>query len=97
MSNRTYCVYILTNLAHTVLYTGVTDCLQRRVAEHKAGKGGVFTSLYKVTQLVYFEMGDDVHAALAREKQIKGGSRKAKEELIDSINPEWCDLYNDIL
>jgi len=97
MAERTYCVYILTNKAHSVLYTGVTDNLQRRVAEHKAGKGGVFTSRYKVTELVYFELGDDVHAALAREKQIKAGSRRAKEDLINSINPEWCDLYEGIL
>jgi len=95
MPERNYCVYIMTNAHNTVLYTGVTNNLQRRVLEHQAGKGGVFTKKYNVTKLVYFECGDDVNTAIFREKQIKAGSRKKKEELINSLNPEWKDLYQE--
>lgn len=94
MQARQYCVYIMTNAHHTVLYTGVTNELQRRVLEHKDGKGG-FTKKYNVTKLVYFECGDDVAAAIAREKQIKAGSRQKKIDLINSINPEWKDLFDE--
>lgn len=95
MSERQYCVYILTNAHNTVLYTGVTNNLQRRVLEHKAGEGGTFTKKYRITKLVYFESGDDVNIAIAREKQIKAGSRRKKIELIESINPEWKDLFDE--
>ena len=94
MSERQYCVYIMTNSHHTVLYTGVTNNLQRRVLEHQAGKSG-FTKKYNVIKLVYFECGDDVLVAIAREKQIKAGSRKKKLDLINSINPEWKDMYEE--
>jgi len=94
MEDKTdYCIYIMTNKNNTVLYTGVTNNLLRRVAEHKAGKGGVFTSKYKITKLVYFECGGDINTAIDREKQIKGGSRQKKEDLINDINPEWNDLF----
>ncbi len=79
-----------------MLYTGVTNNLYRRVAGHKAGKGGKFTSKYKVTKLVYYECGEDVYAAIEREKQIKGGSRQKKVDLINGINPEWRDLYDEL-
>jgi len=92
---RQYCVYIMTNKYNTVLYTGVTNDLARRVLEHKSGKGSKFTHKYRVTKLVYFECGDDISAAIAREKQIKAGSRKKKEELISSMNPEWKDLFDE--
>lgn len=95
MSDREYCVYIMTNAHHTVLYTGVTNNLQRRVLEHQSGKGGAFTKKYNVHKLVYFESGDDVSAAIFREKQIKAGSRKKKTDLINSINPEWKDLFDE--
>lgn len=95
MSNREYCVYIMTNAHNKVLYTGVTNNLQRRVLEHKSGEGSRFTKKYNVTKLVYFESGDDVDIAIAREKQIKGGSRKKKTDLIESINPEWKDLFEE--
>lgn len=88
MSERQYCVYIMTNARNTVLYTGVTNHLQRRVLEHKAGKGSAFAKKYNISKLVYFEYGDDVNAAIFREKQIKAGSRQKKIELINSINPE---------
>ncbi len=78
MQEKQYCVYIITNFHNTVLYTGVTNDLQRRVLEHKSGKGGAFTSKYRATKLVYFECGEDVRAAILREKQIKAGSRQKK-------------------
>jgi putative endonuclease len=76
-----------------VLYTGVTNDLQRRIIEHKSGKGGGFSSKYRLDTLVYFESGSDVNNAIAREKQIKGGSRQKKIELINSMNPNWDDLF----
>ena len=78
MLDKQYYVYIMTNIHHTVLYTGVTNNLPRRVQEHRSGQGGEFTRKYHVTQLVYYECGNDVHAAIAREKQIKAGSRQKK-------------------
>jgi len=94
---REYCVYIMTNAHNTVIYSGVTNQLARRVYEHKNGLGGVFTKKYNIIKLVYFEVTDNVYAALAREKQIKGGSRKKKMDLINSINPGWKDLYDEII
>jgi putative endonuclease len=92
MPANTYFVYIMTNTPNTTLYTGVTNNLVRRVYEHKTGNGGQFTRRYKITKLVYFEMTDDIRAAVLREKQIKGGSRKKKIDLINSMNPTWADL-----
>src|SRR6266542_979930 len=92
MKNKQYCVYILTNSRHTVLYTGVTNNLQRRLSEHKSKLGSAFTKKYNIDQLFYYECDDDVAAAIAREKQIKAGSRQDKLDLINSINPEWKDL-----
>jgi putative endonuclease len=83
----------MTNQEHTVLYTGVTNDLQRRVMEHKSGKGGVFSTRYKLFKLVYYEEGDDIQTAIFREKQIKAGSRRKKIELINGLNPFWEDLY----
>ncbi len=94
MDDKQYCVYIMTNAYNAVLYTGVTNDLQRRVLEHKEGKGG-FTKKYNVTKLVYFEAGDDASIAIARGKQIKAGSRQKKIDLINSINPEWKDLFEE--
>lgn len=96
MKSHTYCVYIMTNEANTVLYTGVTNDLFRRVLEHKDGKGSKFTSKYNVTKLVYYECSEDITAAIEREKQIKGGSRQKKEDLINRINPDWNDLISEI-
>jgi putative endonuclease len=64
--------------------------------EHKAGKGGGFTSRYKITKLVFYECGDDVNAAIEREKQIKGGSRQRKIDLVNEMNPGWRDLFEDL-
>src|ERR1043165_4266843 len=94
---KEYCVYIMTNEHNTVIYCGVTNNLPRRVYEHKNGLGGIFTRKYNIIKLVYYEVTDNVYAALAREKQIKGGSRKKKVDLIESINPKWKDLYEEII
>ncbi len=85
----------MTSVHNTVLYTGVTNDLQRRVLEHKAGKGGAFTKKYNIGKLVYFECGDDINAAIFREKQIKAGTRQKKIDLVNSINPEWNDLFEE--
>jgi putative endonuclease len=95
MLTRAYYVYILTNRSRT-LYTGVTSDLCRRVYEHRLGLIPGFTSRYNITQLVYFEETADVYAAIAREKQIKGWVRSKKIALIESSNPAWCDLTDDI-
>lgn len=92
MGDRVYYIYIMTNLHNTTLYTGVNNNLYRRVQEHKRGEGGKFSRKYKLKKLVYFEIYDDVRVAIAREKQIKAGSRMRKLELIESINPEWQDM-----
>lgn len=96
MTRREYCVYIMTNFHNTVFYTGVTNDLQRRVLEHRSGKGSVFTSKYHLTKLVFFESGCDPDGAIFREKQIKAGSRQKKIDLINSINPEWKDLFDEL-
>jgi len=96
MDQHNYCVYILTNTYNTVLYTGVTNDLRRRVLEHKEGKGSTFTNKYKVHKLVYYECGSDINAAILREKQIKGGSRQSKIDLVNSINSGWRDLFKDL-
>ena len=95
MSNQYY-VYIMTNEHHTVLYTGITNDLGHRAYEHRTGQGGHFTSKYKTTKLVYYQATTDVHAAIAREKQIKAGSRQKKLDLIGEMNPDWNDLYDEL-
>ena len=94
--NYQYFVYIMTNKYNAVLYTGVTNDLKRRVYEHKHGQGSSFTTRYNVNKLVYYEITEDVCAAIAREKQIKSGSRQRKIDLINSMNPEWKDLYEEM-
>lgn len=89
--------YIMTNPTNTVLYTGVTNDLARRVWEHKnkLGPNSSFTRRYNIVKLVYYETFETIPAAIFREKQIKGGSRQKKIDLINSMNPEWKDLYED--
>jgi putative endonuclease len=94
--SKEYCVYIITNKYNTVLYTGVTSDLKRRVWEHKEGQGSVFASRYRVTKLGYYEQYESIHLAIAREKQIKGGSRQKKIDLVNGLNSEWRDLYEDL-
>src|SRR5574341_1133504 len=91
------CTYIVTNKNDKVLYTGVTSNLFKKVAEHKSKMVNGFTSRYKVTKLVYYEEYNTMEEAIAREKQIKGGSRKKKIDLINSRDPEWKDLYESSL
>ena len=91
---RQYYVYIMANLART-LYTGVTNDLERRVFEHREKRIPGFTQRYNLTRLVYYEATNDVRAAIAREKQIKGWLRAKKTALIESMNPKWEDLAAD--
>jgi putative endonuclease len=87
----------MTNVHNTVLYTGVTSDLPRRVHDHRNGLGGIFTKKYNVCKLVYYEVTENIESAIAREKQIKGGSRKKKIDLINSLNPQWKDLYEEVI
>jgi putative endonuclease len=91
-----YFVYIMTNRRHTVLYTGVTNDLVRRTFQHREKTLPGFTSRYNADKLVFYEEAIDVLEAIAREKQIKGGSRRKKIALIDEMNPLWQDLYDDL-
>ena len=93
---KEYYVYIMTNHKNTVLYTGVTNDLIRRAYEHKNKLVESFTKQYNLTRLIYYESCGDIESAIAREKQIKGGSRQDKVRLIDSMNRDWYDLYNEL-
>src|SRR3989339_2118357 len=95
MRIHVYYVYILTNTHHNVLYTGVTNDLERRCYEHKQKKIKGFTQKYNVDKLIYFEKFDFIDLAIAREKQIKGYSRIKKINLIGQFNKEWKDLFCD--
>ena len=86
-----YYVYVMTNKSRT-LYTGITNNLERRVYEHKNKLIEGFTKKYNITKLVYYEISNDVEAAITREKQIKGWLRRKKIALIESVNPQWKDL-----
>jgi putative endonuclease len=90
---KQYYVYIMTNKNNTVLYTGVTNDLQRRVYEHKNNIGSKFASKYNITKLLYYEIFEDPENAIIKEKKIKAGSRQKKIDLINSINESWDDLY----
>jgi putative endonuclease len=89
---KQYFTYIATNQRNTVLYTGVTNNLDRRTFEHKSKLIKGFTKKYNVNKIVYYETFNDIKEAIRREKQIKAGSRRKKIELIKSINPEFRDL-----
>jgi putative endonuclease len=86
-------VYIMTNKHHTVLYIGVTSELIVRVLKHKNKTYKGFSSKYNTDKLVYFESYDSIVAAIEREKQLKAGSRQKKLDLINTMNPDWIDLY----
>ena len=96
MSEKIPCVYILASKRNGTLYTGVTSNLQKRIAEHQSNATEGFTKKYHVHMLVYYEVYEDIQNAIAREKQIKGGSRKKKLELIEWTNPLWRDMSKDI-
>lgn len=89
-------IYILTNTINSVLYIGVTSDIITRVYSHKHKLTGGFTKRYNVNKLVYFEQFDDIFSAISREKQLKGGSRKQKIDLITRDNPTFRDLYDEI-
>jgi putative endonuclease len=88
-----YWVYILTNIGNTVLYTGITNDLRKRIDKHRNKTGSKFTSRYNITKLVYYEDFVRIQDAITAEKKIKAGSREKKVKLIESINPQWKDLY----
>ena len=94
MRTQVYYVYILTNTHHNVLYTGVTNDLERRCYEHKQKKIKGFTQKYNVDKLIYFERFDSIDSAIDREKQIKGFSRGKKLTLINQFNKDWKELSN---
>ena len=95
-NRKQYYVYIMTNKINTVLYTGVTSDLMKRIWEHKEKTIKGFTKKYNIDKLVYWEICNDPENAILREKQIKAGSRTKKIELIKGINPEWKDLYDKL-
>ena len=87
---------MMTNKNNTVIYTGVTNNLKRRVFEHKEKLIVGFTKKYNVNKLIYYEVTNDVNSAINREKQIKAGSRQKKVNLINGFNENWRDLYEEI-
>jgi putative endonuclease len=86
----------MTNKNNTVLYTGMTNDLRRRVYQHKNGQGSSFSKRYNINKLVYFEIFREVNNAIIKEKKIKSGSRKKKIDLIEKENPGWKDLYEEL-
>ncbi len=97
MPPKEFFIYILTNISNTVLYVGVTNNLIRRVFEHRNKLADGFSNKYNLNKLVHFEIYSDAESALSREKQLKGGSRQKKLELIKKNNPQFKDLYNEII
>ena len=89
---KRYYVYMAANWNNRVLYTGVTNNIERRMYEHANGICGGFTAEYRIHKLVYCECTGDARAAIAREKQLKGWRREKKNALVNSVNPEWKDL-----
>ena len=96
MTKKAY-VYILTSKRNGTLYIGITTDLVKRIYEHKHDLVDGFTKKYKVHRLVYFEEHEDIRQAITREKQIKKWKRKWKLELIEKVNPNWRDLYTEIV
>ncbi len=96
-SSKKPAIYILANKRNGTLYTGVTSDLIQRIHQHKEKITGGFSKKYGCANLVYFEMHETMKAAITREKQIKSGSRNKKLFLIETKNPEWQDLYNEII
>ena len=97
MFDKTYCVYILSSKKNGTLYVGITNNLVKRVWEHKNKKVDRFTKKYETQHLVYFEQHNNPESAIIREKQIKKWNRQWKIRLIEEKNPQWNDLYLDIL
>ena len=95
-NRKQYYVYIMTNKINTVLYTGVTSNLKKRIWEHKEKVIDGFIKNYNINKLIFFEIYNDPENAILREKQIKAGPRTKKVKLIMGINPEWKDLYDKL-
>jgi len=95
-TEKQYYIYIMTNKNNTVLYTGVTSDLKRRAYEHREKIIDGFTQKYNVSKLVYYEPYRNIEDAILREKQIKSGSRAKKIGLVQTGNPEWKDLYEEL-
>jgi len=91
------CVYIMANKRHGTLYTGVTSSLPKRAFEHREGLVEGFSAKYGCKILVWYELHESMIEAIAREKQIKAGSRAKKIALIEALNPEWKDLYASLM
>jgi putative endonuclease len=89
-------VYILTNWNNKVIYTGVTNNLSRRILEHKHGILGGFTKKYNLNKLVYYEVTPSINSAISREKEIKKWRREKKNKLVESVNPGWYDLADEL-
>ena len=85
------------NYSNSVIYTGVTSNLKKRIYEHKFKIVDGFTARYNVRKLVYYEIYEDISSAIEREKQIKAGSREKKVGLIQTVNPEFNDLYGTVM
>lgn len=94
---KLYYVYIITNISNTTLYVGITNDLARRVFEHKNKLVDGFSKRYNLHKLIFYEITEDVEAAIAREKQLKNWSRNKKDRLIGDFNPELKDLYNEVI
>ena len=94
---RAYYVYILTSVIRKVMYVGVTNNLENRVAEHRRGKGGKFTRRYRVNTLVHAEEYQYVEDAISREKEIKAWRRSKKDALVEATNPSWADLLETMV
>ena len=96
MTEKQYFVYFLANKTNVALYIGVTNNLQRRVYEHKQKFINGFAEKYDINKLVYYEVFGDPENAILREKRSKGGSRIKKNRLVESLNPQWRDLYDEL-
>ncbi|MCK4666158.1 GIY-YIG nuclease family protein [Candidatus Dependentiae bacterium] len=94
---KIYSVYIITNKSNSVLYADITNNLRRRIYEHKKGIESKFTNKYKVSKCLYYYNFKNVQDAIRAEKMIKSGSREEKIKKISETNPEWKDLYKDLL
>ncbi|MEK7147109.1 MAG: GIY-YIG nuclease family protein [Patescibacteria group bacterium] len=94
--NKYYYIYLMTNKNNNVIYTGITNNLKNRVFQHKEKNIQGFTKKYNIVKLVYYEIFNNPYDAISREKQIKAGSRKKKDGLIDKMNPQWKDLYEEL-
>ena len=88
-------VYIITNANRTVLYTGVTSDLYHRIRQHRVHEFAGFSARYGLTELIYYEEHPSIESAIVREKQIKSWSRQRKIDLIEELNPAWCNLLDD--